>query len=81
MNIDQIRMSDNTLPPYAFPGGYPIFYITTQGAILCPDCANEEDQDPDVRDDDPILAYIVNYEDPELICDNCNAWIECAYCD
>jgi hypothetical protein len=24
---------------YAWPGGYPVFYVTADAGILCPDCA------------------------------------------
>ncbi len=66
---------------YAWPGGYPIFYITEDGGVLCPDCANTEDT---TDTDDPqwrIVGAEVNYEDPELYCDNCNGRIESAYAE
>ena len=28
--------------PYAWPGGYPVYTVLTDGEVLCPDCAREE---------------------------------------
>ena len=28
--------------PYAWPGGYPLYYVTTDGAALCADCMTKE---------------------------------------
>lgn len=67
----------------AFPGGYPLFYVTKDCGILCPKCANDNKEltfDPD----DPqwfIIGADVNYESTNLYCDNCNAQIESAYGD
>lgn len=26
---------------YAWPGGYPIYYVTRDGGVLCPDCVRK----------------------------------------
>ena len=28
--------------PYAWPGGYPVYTVLTDGALLCPECARNE---------------------------------------
>ncbi len=71
---------------FAWPGGYPIFYVTQDNAPLCPKCANDnislcacpaesQEADPQWR----IIAADINYEDDSLYCDNCNQRIESAY--
>lgn len=53
---------------YAWLGGYPLYYLTEEGDLLCADCAKEG-------------KYIVciNWEDDRLSCDTCNIHIESAY--
>ncbi len=68
---------------YAWPGGYPLFYITIDYGILCPKCCNEN---KDLLSDeyDPqwyVIAYEVNWEDENMYCDHCNEKIESAYGD
>lgn len=80
MNVKNIRCENGTYPTYAWPGGYPIYYIVEDGGVLCPDCVNENLEL--AEGDDPqwcIVAYDINYEDDELYCDNCNKKIEPAY--
>jgi len=67
---------------YAWPGGYPIFHITKDSGILCPNCANNNheltfSEDPQWH----IVESDINYEDDNLICDNCYSRIESAYCE
>lgn len=35
MTLSDIRLSDGTLPAYAWPGGYPILYMAKDNGILC----------------------------------------------
>ena len=74
MNIfirEDYTLSDGKLMAYAWPGGYPMFYLTVDGATLCPKCANLYQC---------FLSGVdVNYEDEHLFCDNCNKQIEAAY--
>jgi len=76
-------------PAYAWPGGYPIYYICADGGVLCPVCANKEDQVrealkpeheswPDY-DQWRIIAAELNFEDAHLTCDHCEKRIEAAY--
>jgi hypothetical protein len=67
--------ADEELPAYAWPGGYQITYITSDGATVCPECANDED----VSDD--IVAGDVFYEGPAEQCAGCNRMIESSYGD
>lgn len=66
---------------WAWPGGYPLFYVTKDSGILCPDCANKN-MELTKDDNDPqwfIIGADINYEDNELFCDNCNGNIGAAY--
>lgn len=81
------RDSAGELPAYAWPGGYPIIYLTADGGTLCPACANGENgseatEDP-IQDDRQwlIVASDVHWEGSPEICDHCNAEIESAYGD
>lgn len=83
------RDENGNLPAYAWPGGYPIYYLCADGGVLCPTCANkksavkEADTHADYPDFDQwrIVASDVNWEDSGLTCDNCNGRIESAYAD
>jgi hypothetical protein len=69
---------------WAWPGGYPLFYICKDSGVMCPVCANENIKltiDPDAADDWKLVAADVNYEDIDLFCDHCNQRIEAAYGD
>ncbi len=84
------RNEDGSLPAYAWPGGYPLYYICQDGGTLCPACANGgngslayTDKSPDGIDDSQwkVVGQEVNYEDDSLFCDHCNAQVEAAYVD
>ena len=73
---------------YAWPGGYPVFLVTTDGAALCPNCVKSEIRlivDACRRDDNTggwqALGADINWEDPNLYCDHCNERIESAYAE
>jgi hypothetical protein len=68
------------LDRYAFPGGYPLYYIDGEGQALCPDCATKSLGDYTCPSFRPVAADI-NYEDPALHCDDCSQRIESAYAD
>jgi len=67
----------------AWPGCYPLYYLTKDCGVLCPDCVNNNNElvtDPD----DPqwyIVAFDINYENTSLHCENCGNRIESAYGD
>lgn len=62
---------------YAWPGGYPIYYLTRDGLTVCPDCANKDCENPEQE----VIASGINYEDPRLYCDDCWDRIESAYAE
>jgi hypothetical protein len=81
----------DTLPAYAWPGGYPMFYVFRDGGCICPKCVNDNIEliDADMRHGRvwnshggwAIDAADVNYEDADLHCDHCSERIESAYCE
>jgi phage FluMu protein Com len=89
------RNEDGKFDTYAFPGGYPLFYLCADGGVLCPDCANNnnevyidsDDKTPEEKEarfNDPqwhIIAVDINYEDTTMYCDHCNKHIVSAYGD
>lgn len=71
-------------PKWAWPGGYPIYYQCADGGLLCSHCACTHiklTSDPQAAADWRIAAADINYEDPDLRCDHCDATIESAYCE
>jgi hypothetical protein len=80
-----LRLADQlSASPYVWPGGYPLFAITTDGACLCKDCAKTERNSIGTTtgsDGWTVEALDVNWEDPDLYCDHCGARIESAYAE
>jgi hypothetical protein len=76
---------DGTLDAYAWPGGYPLYYITADAGCLCPECAEMARREGLTNDRQDtqwyILAAEVNWEDASLYCDNCEERIESAYAE
>lgn len=62
------------LPSHAWPGGYPMYYLTKQGNVLCPACATANDDDCD-----DVVAGDVHWEGEPIMCDECGVEIESAY--
>ena len=73
------RDDNNKLVSWAWPGGYPIFYLDQDNSVLCPKCAREHETNG--FDFDVITAADINYEDTFLTCDECNDHIQSAYGD
>jgi hypothetical protein len=74
--------------PYAWPGGYPRYFITSDGAALSYKAAETERRlirrairTNDTRSGWRVVACDVNWEDPDLICDHTGARIESAYAE
>lgn len=63
---------------WAWPGGYPIYYLVRDMCVLCHECANAELDRTLDKDDDQfyIVDMDINDEDQHLHCDHCNAHIE-----
>ena len=72
---------------YAWPGGYPLFFITTDGAALSFEAtrANLRSVFDSMRNgiDDGwrIVGCDVNWEDASLFCDHTGKRIESAYAE
>jgi len=73
--------------PYTFPGAYPVFFITSDGAALSFDAAKDnadlvKDSIENHHNDGwRVIAVAVNYENPDLYCDHTSQRIESAYCE
>jgi hypothetical protein len=79
--MDLPRDIDERLSAWAWPGGYPIFYLDSQNSVLCVTCARKSDEDAEeIPEFKPIVAD-VNYEDPALYCEDCSGRIESAYAE
>lgn len=71
--------------PYAWPGGYPLYLLTWDGAALCFTCGNKEARNiisaiADKRNDGwQCAACDTNWEDDNLFCDSCSKPIASAY--
>ncbi len=72
---------------FAWPGGYPLFFITTDGAALSFKAVREnlrlvmDSIKRDLRDGWQVCAVDVNYEDPTLFCDHTGERIPSAYAE
>lgn len=85
-NLSELpRGTDGSLPAYAWPGSYPIVYLTADYGELCPDCANGRNGSlASEANDDPqwqLTAYDIHYEGAPITCAHCDAEIEAAYGD
>jgi hypothetical protein len=75
------RTTDGKLPSFAWPGGYPILYLDGHDTVLCAECANEADGDPDELDDFRPQQWFIYYEGPDYECGECGKMLESAYGD
>jgi len=72
---------------YTFPGCYPMFLLTDDGAALCTSCGRTmwraicDSVRRKMADGWRVVAVDVNWEDSELVCDHCGNMIESAYGD
>ena len=72
---------------FAWPGGYPLFFITSDSAALSFDAAKAEaeaieDSIASKADDGwRVVACEVNWEDASLFCDHSGKRIESAYAE
>lgn len=71
---------------YAWPGGYPLYFVTADGAALSFEAAKAERRnilealrDNDARSGWQVSAVAVNWEDADLYCDHTGKRIESAY--
>lgn len=79
------RFADGTVHRYAWPGGYPLYYMTADYGVrpLCVDAEAEVIAEADATGDEQwrIVAAGVNWEDSRLYCDHCDERIEFAYAE
>lgn len=77
--------TDGSVEAYAWPGGYPIFYLASDGETLCPKCVTKEREritesiEDKSNDGWRIVARDINWEDNDMVCAHCNEQIESAY--
>ena len=70
---------------HAWPGGYPLYFITSDGASLSFDSVRENLRSViwsirhKVNDGWQVVAVDVNWEDHSLFCDHSSEPIESAY--
>jgi len=70
---------------YAWPGGYPLYFVTIDGAALSFEAVRQEwhrvvySYMHNLHDGWQIAGVDINYEDCWLLCDHTNKPIECAY--
>lgn len=66
-------------------GCYPLFYMTADDGVLCPDCANRENGSKAAfyhRDKQWRLTHVdIYWEGAPMFCEHCNGEIESAYGD
>jgi hypothetical protein len=74
--------------PYAWPGGYPLYFVTADGAALSFAAAKSERRnileairDNEARSGWRVAALDINWEDTGLTCDHTGQSIESAYGD
>lgn len=73
--------------PYAWPGGYPLYFITHDGCALSFDAVQEnrelilESVRTHADDGWSVVAVDINWEDPCLYCEHTNVRIPSAYAE
>jgi cell wall-associated NlpC family hydrolase len=72
--------------PYAWPGGYPLYTVMSDGGCLCPACCKTAFRlivSAELRRDNTggwrAAGVEVNWEDAALSCDGCGNFIPSAY--
>lgn len=71
--------------PYAWPGGYPLYFVTVDCSALCVKCARSEYRQiaraakyPGTDKQWEIFGAEINWES-EIYCEHCSKQIESAY--
>lgn len=84
MTLSQVKAALRS-GPYAWPGGYPLYFLTTDGQALSFDAVRERWRDvvsaalADCRDGWRLAACDVNWEASDLVCDHTGKVIPSAY--
>ena len=87
MNINTISDFRHAIRngPYAWPGGYPMFFITSDGGVLSFASAKKNRRNilEAIRDHSNcgwrVVAADINWEDENLYCDDSGEQIRSAY--
>jgi hypothetical protein len=81
------QVKDVARNKYAWPGGYPMHIVMSDGESLCADCAKSEfrlicqSTLSNIRDGWRAEGSDINWEDSDLYCAHCNNRIESAYAE
>jgi len=77
------KLESGKLQSFAFPGGYPLYYLCADGECLCGDCASlPECEQAEPSDTDWFLVGAgIHYEGSPITCAHCGKEIESAYGD
>lgn len=73
--------------PYAWPGGYPMFFLADDCEALCFDCVKSNyriishSTRHKMHDGWQLIRAEINWEDDSLTCAHCDKRIESAYSD
>ena len=89
MEIKTVAELDEAIAngPYAWPGGYPIFYLTDDGGTLAHQTVIDEREsiaesiEDNLSDGWRVIAVDINWEDGDMIDDHTGERIESAYGD
>ena len=85
-NATLVRVREAIRHPYAWPGGYPVYVVLTDGELLCRECARDNYRlishatRHNERDGWAAFGGDVVYEGTNY-CANCNKDLESAYGD
>lgn len=78
-----LRLADQLArEPFAWPGGYPLFAVTSDGFALCSRCCSSERESIATttgNDGWNIIALEINWEEPDFFCSHCSRPIDPAY--
>ena len=89
MDVNELKMHfhKGKANAYAWPGGYPLAYLCSDGGTLCPKCVTDmrtsifRSVADKSSDGWQVVAVFVNWEDATLFCDHCGKRIESAYAE
>ncbi len=87
----RLEVNRDPLPAFAWPGGYPLIYVFSDGGVICPDCVNENVEEIETasrKGNRPhrsgcggwaVDGVDVHWEGEPEVCDNCGKEIDSAY--
>ncbi len=83
--LEALSITDNVLPSFAQPGGYPLYYLTADDGVLCTGCANGGNGSEATHDEAAydkqwnVVAQDIHWEGEPLVCAHCGAIIKSVY--